>query len=502
MSPQDLPGWTALQRDRESLGATTLAALFAADPDRARRLSFEVAGLRVDLSRQFLDPATLEHLADWTAAAGLADARARLFAGEAINNTENRPAWHSALRSGTGDAGRDAELAAERDRFLDFAERLRAGEVRGATGKSIEDVVSIGIGGSDLGPRLAVDALGSGGEGALPRLHFVTNIDPVELDVALARANPETTLVVTISKSFSTLETRENALAARAWFERTAPGLDAGAHQWAVTSQPSRAAAFGIAAERTLTFPEWVGGRYSLWSACGLPFAIAHGRDAFLDLLAGARAVDEHFRTAPPARNLPVLLGALGAWYGLAWDARTRAVCAYAQRLVRLPAYLQQLEMESLGKRVGRDGAVLRHDTSPVVWGDAGTTAQHSVFQFLHQGTRWSPIDFVTSASFRDSTERRERLLHMNAIAQADALAFGDSVLGAAAGERPSYAQAPGNRPSTVIELARLDARTLGALIALYEHRTFVQSVIWGINAFDQWGVEIGKKLLAQRMGG
>ena len=497
MSQENSPAWQMLLQRRAELGATTLSQLFSADPDRAARLTFKAPGLTADLSRQYVDESLLQAFAVWTDAAGLPAWRDRLFAGAAVNDSENRPAWHTALRSGSGDAKRDAELRAERERMLDFATALREGRLRGSTGLPIEDVISVGIGGSDLGPRLAVDALGLPSGRA--RLHFVTNIDPVELDAAIAHAQPETTLIVTISKSFSTLETRENTLAAQAWMRAKAPRLEIAKHQYAVTSQPSKAAEFGIAAANTLTFPDWVGGRYSIWSACGLPIAITHGREAFEQMLAGAAAMDRHFRETAPARNLPVLLGALGAWYGNAWDFRTRAVFAYAQRLRQLPAYLQQLEMESLGKRVDRQGRPIRYDSSPVVWGDAGTTAQHSVFQFLHQGTRPTPIDFVTSATFATSSERRERLLQMNAVAQADALAFGDRVLGDS-GEKPPYAVAPGNRPSSLITLDRIDAASLGALIALYEHRVFVLGVLWNVNPFDQWGVEIGKKLLAKRL--
>jgi glucose-6-phosphate isomerase len=496
---ENVPEWQMLLQRHAEFGATTLSQLFAADAERAARLTFKAAGLTVDLSRQFVDESVLQAFAAWADGAGLAAWRDRLFAGAAVNDSENRPAWHTALRSGTGDAARDAELRAERERMLDFATALRDGQIRGATGVPIEDVLSIGIGGSDLGPRLAVDALGPASGAA--RLHFVTNIDPVELDQALASAKPESTLIITISKSFSTLETRENSLAAQAWMRSRAPKLDVARHTYAVTSQPDRAAEFGIPAAQTLTFPDWVGGRYSIWSACGLPVAITHGRAQFEQLLAGAAAMDSHFCDAEPARNLPLLLGALGAWYGNAWGFRTRAIFAYAQRLQRLPAYLQQLEMESLGKRVDRQGNPVAYDTSPVVWGDAGTTAQHSMFQFLHQGTRPTPIDFVTSATFAASPDRREQLLYMNAVAQADALAFGDRVLGET-GEKPPYAVAPGNRPSSLITLDRIDAAALGALIAMYEHRVFVQGVLWNVNPFDQWGVEIGKKLLAKRLKG
>jgi glucose-6-phosphate isomerase len=355
-------------------------------------------------------------------------------------------------------------------------------------------VVCLGIGGSDLGPRLVTEALGPVGR---PHVRFAANLDPADLDAALAGANPHTTLLLAISKSFSTLETVENLKAALQWFRQRAPGADPSAHLAAVTSQPERAAPLGIDPARVFTFPEWVGGRYSLWSACGLGIAIAHGRPAFLELLAGAAQMDAHFAQAPLESNLPALLGMLGVWYVNFWGVGTRAVVPYAQPLARLPAYLQQLEMESLGKRVDRGGAQLAIDTAPVVWGEVGTNAQHSVFQFLHQGTGWVPLDIVTVAQ-RAGDARRLQLLNRFALAQADALAWGDSVLGDEA--VPPHRAAPGNRPSTLIRLARLDARSLGALLALYEHRTFVQSAVWNVNAFDQWGVEIGKRLLAKRM--
>jgi glucose-6-phosphate isomerase len=336
-----------------------------------------------------------------------------------------------------------------------------------------------------------------------PRLHFVTNIDPVELNQALVGATPSRTLVVAISKSFTTLETLENLRAALAWF-RSNGVADPSRHVLAVTSHAARAKAFAqsegfsLGDAAILTFDESVGGRYSVWSACGLPIAIAHGYREFDQLLAGAAAMDKHFASAALENNVPVLLALLQIWYTNFWGIRTRAVMPYAQRLRSLTPYLQQLEMESNGKRVDRDNQAVTYDTVPVVWGDVGTTAQHSVFQFLHQGTHWSPVDFITSARFASSTERREKLLFMNAVAQADALAFGDSVLGE--NGKPEYAAVPGNRPSTFITLPDIDAYALGALLAMYEHRTFAASILWNINAFDQWGVEIGKKLLARRL--
>ncbi len=490
--------WQALQSHRQELASFRLDDALRTDPTRARRWRYEAAGIEVDLSRSLATDGTWPLLLALAESAGLSRWREQLFGGEPINNTEGRPAWHSALRTAPADGATARTVAEQRRHVLDFAERLRAGSVKGATNKSIETVICIGIGGSDLGPRLVTTALGDS-SGPI-QLHFVSNIDPVELDQALAKANPETTLIVAISKSFTTLETLENARAALEWLKTNAPGLDARRHLAAVTSQPERAQAFGADAQLVFTFPDWVGGRYSVWSGCGLPIAIAHGAAAFDELLRGASALDEHFASAPPDRNLPLLLGALGVWYVNFWGCRTRAVMPYAQRLRHLPAYLQQLEMESNGKRVDRDGQLLDYDTSPVVWGEAGTTAQHSVFQFLHQGTFFAPVDFVTCAAFEQSAEARERLLYQNALAQADALALGEAALKATGAAKPTYAIVPGNRPSTFITVPRVDAFSVGALLALYEHRTFVQGVLWQINSFDQWGVEIGKQLLKQRL--
>lgn len=498
MSITSTPAWQALQRHRQALSAFRLDAALRDDPARAGAWRFEAAGIEADLSRSLATAETWPLLLALADAAELPRWRDRLFAGEPINNTEGRPAWHTALRAPTADGAVARAVGEDRSRMLDFAERLRSGQVKGASGRPIETVICIGIGGSDLGPRLVTGALG---EASGPiRLHFVSNIDPVELDLALAQAVPESTLIVAISKSFTTQETLENAGAALAWMKARAPDLDSRRHLAAITSQPERAQAFGVDASLVLTFAEWVGGRYSLWSACGLPIAVAHGAAAFGDLLRGAAALDRHFVEAPPARNLPLLLGALGIWYVNFWGCRSRAVMPYAQRLRHLPAYLQQLEMESNGKRVDRDGHPLDYDTSPVVWGEAGTTAQHSVFQFLHQGTFFSPVDFVTAACFEHSAEQRERLLYANALAQADALALGEAALKPSGGAKATYAIVPGNRPSSLITLPRIDAYSVGALLALYEQRTFVQGVLWQINSFDQWGVEIGKQLLRQRL--
>jgi glucose-6-phosphate isomerase len=492
------PAWQALRRHREALSSFRLDAALRDEPTRARAWRFEAAGIEANLSRNLATDETWRLLLALAEAAELPRWRERLFAGEPINDTEGRPAWHTALRGAPADAAVARTVDEERRRMLGFAERLRAGQVTGSTGRPIETVVCIGIGGSDLGPRLVTTALG---EPSGPvRLHFVSNLDPAELDAALAQAAPESTLIVAISKSFTTLETLENARAALSWLQLRRPSIDVRRHLAAITSQPERAQAFGVDAGLVFTFAEWVGGRYSLWSACGLPIAIGHGAAAFDELLRGAAAIDRHFVEAPPARNLPLLLGALGLWYVNFWGCRSRAVMPYAQRLRHLPAYLQQLEMESNGKRVDRDGRAVDYDTSPVVWGEAGTTAQHSVFQFLHQGSFFSPVDFVTVAGFEHSAERRERLLYANALAQADALALGEAALAPSGGAKPAHAIVPGNRPSSFVTLPRIDAHSVGALLALYEHRTFVQGVLWQINSFDQWGVEIGKQLLKQRL--
>ena len=497
-SPTELPQWQALEEWRRSFASRTIASLFKVDAGRAQRWSFSAATIHVDVSRNWIDENTFGALVALARACDVEKMRDALLGGEAINTTEHRSAWHTALRTPPSDPSVARSLDEEQRVFLGFAEALRAGRIQGSTGAPIETVVCIGIGGSDLGPRLVTEALGASTGPVAVR--FVSNIDPVELDSALEGARPEATLIVAISKTFTTLETLENLRVARSWLHSHSQALDVAHHVAAVTAHPGRAAELGVHPKRIFVFPEWVGGRYSLWSACGLPIAVAHGHEAFLQLRAGAAEMDAHFAQAPLETNLPVILGLLGVWYVNFWNTRTRAIFPYAQRLRNLPLYLQQLEMESLGKRVDVDGRPLAVDTGPVLWGEVGTTAQHSVFQFMHQGTHWSPADFVLVAQHADSDERRYRVLHASALAQADAMAWGDSVLGP---ERSTaaYALTPGGRPSNIISLPRLDARSMGALLALYEHRTFVQSVIWNVNAFDQWGVEVGKKLLQQRLG-
>ena len=496
--PQATQLWHALEACRRSFDARSLASLFKSDAGRRARWSFAAASVHVDASRNWIDDASFAALIAVARANGLEKRRDALLAGEAVNNTEHRAAWHTALRTSPNEPSLARSLDEEQLRFLGFAEALRAGRITGTTGVAIERVVCIGIGGSDLGPRLVTEALGR--RNGPVQVRFVSNIDPAELEHALEGARPEATLIAAISKSFTTMETLENLRVARHWLENAAPQpMDSAHHLIAITAQPDKAEAIGVHPKRIFPFHEWVGGRYSLWSACGLPIAIAHGHQAFLDLRAGGADMDAHFASAPLESNLPVVLGLLGAWYVNFWQARARGVFPYCQPLRNLAPYLQQLEMESLGKRVDIDGKPLDYDTSPVVWGEVGTTGQHSVFQFMHQGTHWSPADFIVIEQHANSADRRYRLLYQSAVTQADALAWGDSVLGAQRSTSP-YAIAPGGRPSNLISLPTLDARSLGALLALYEHRTFVQSVFWNINAFDQWGVEVGKKLLQQRL--
>lgn len=493
----ELPFRSSLSADQSRLAREPLSSLFTGHPQRQQRWTFSAAGLTIDVSRNYLDETTFATLIEQLRARQFEARRDAMLAGEPINRTEARPAWHTALRTPPANPELATQLAQDRERFLSFADQARQGQLHGATGKTITSIICIGIGGSDLGPRLVTEALGPNQSALI--LRFVSNIDPSELDQALLGLNPETTLVVAISKSFTTLETLENLKAAQAWFGRAPVTLDLSHHLIAVTSQPERAAQYGFSARQILGFADWVGGRYSLWSACGLPIALAHGSQVFRELLRGAALMDSHFAQTPLESNLPVILGVLGAWYINYWGIHARAVFPYAQRLRALPAYLQQLEMESLGKHVDQQNQTIAWHTSPVVWGEVGTSAQHSVFQFLHQGTHWNPADFLLVDNMQHAPDIRHRSLYAAGLAQIDALAWGDALLGAARSDAP-YAKAPGGRPGNLIHLSELSPAVLGALLAMYEHRCFVQSVIWDINAFDQWGVEVGKKLLQQRM--
>lgn len=512
MELKQSPAWLSLSQHRRMVAALRLRELFEKDPHRFRRFSVELDGLLLDYSKNLVTEDTVRLLVELAREADLEGWRRRLFAGEAVNNTEHRPALHMALRSAgeqpllVGGADVHAEVRETLDRIARLVDAVRDGSYQGYRGDRITDVIHIGIGGSDLGPRLALKALADRHDG--PRVHFVSNIDGVELADCVAKLRPETTLVTVVSKSFSTLETRANAETAKQWFLQS--GADAAAvrrHFIAVSSNLEKARAFGIDDERLFPIWDWVGGRYSLWSAVGLPIAIGCGMDVFRSLLQGAAAMDQHFETAPLDRNLPVLMGLLGVWYVNFMGLTTHAVIPYTERLSVLPAYLEQLEMESNGKSVDREGRQVNYSTVPVLWGQTGTVGQHAFFQALHQGTQPVPADFIGVATPLSQYEDLHEQLIANLFAQTEALMRGqtaDEAREQMAAQGLSaekidfllpFRVFPGNRPSTTLLLRDLTPRMLGMLIALYEHKVFTQSVIWRVNAFDQWGVELGKRL-------
>ncbi len=482
--------WRALLSHAETLKATSLFELLAA-PERQDRCRIRGAGIELDWSRQRATDETITLLArladqqDWTGW------RQRMFAGERINVTENRPAWHVALRRG---AHAPEEVRATLAAMRSVADRQRNGLWKGATGKTIAHVVHIGIGGSDLGPRMALDALDEFRDAPL-KFDFAANIDPAELGRVLARCDPERTLFVVASKTFTTQETLTNASAAREWLlSKLPPGSDPGAHFIASSANVPAAQEFGLKAENILPIWDWVGGRYSIWSSVGITLMIAIGPARFDEFLAGAAEADAHFLSAPLKENVPAMMALLGVWNINFEGARTHAVLPYYQPLAQLPAYLQQLEMESNGKSVTRSGEPVDYATAPILWGAAGTVGQHSFYQLLHQGTSAVPADIIIVREGRYDPERHT-ILKANGVAQADALAMGrdDAAL-------EPYRRYPGNRPSSVITLEHLDPRTLGTLLAMYEHKVFVQGVLWDIDSFDQWGVEYGKQLATQML--
>jgi glucose-6-phosphate isomerase len=501
----------ALAAHARSLASARLADLFARDHTRASRLSLEWGDWYVDFSKERVTPSALEALVAHAESIGVREWIEALFCGERVNLSEERPALHTALRQQDDTpvrvGGQDV-IPAIRDvqrRMRDIADALREGRWLGATGMPIRDVVSIGIGGSDLGPRLACDALAPPG-GTPVRVRFVSNVDPEAMTRALAGLEPASALFVVISKTFTTQETLANAVAARSWLTRTL-GADVSRHLVGVTANVPAAQAFGIPEAQVLPMWDWVGGRYSLWSAVGLGVAVAGGYAEFEALLAGAAAMDKHVRTTALANNLAVVLALVG-WWNARWLGHSqRLVIPYAHALRELPAYLQQLSLESDGKRVTRDGLPLQWPTAPALWGGTGTDTQHSFFQWLHQGTHPVPVEFVVPVRARHPIADQQRLLVANALAQAQALLIGRSpeqVRRELAGQGMPASEVdrnvaarvcPGNRSSTTLLLPSLDPWQLGALLALYEHRTFVEALLWQINAFDQWGVELGKTL-------
>ncbi len=513
-SAAQCPAWSSLVAAAESLRTATIQSLFDTDPRRLARFSVDGAGLRCDFSRQRADANVLQLFACLADELQLRERISQMFDGESINTTERRAALHTALRR-SGNPGEVVrvegidvmpDVLRERARMLKFADSVRSGTVHGSTGQPFELVINIGIGGSDLGPAMAVEALRPHVAGA-PQFAFVANVDGSQLVDALSSADPARTLFIVCSKSFNTQETRANALAARAWLQERLGVSAVPAHFAAVSVNAAAMDDFGIHPEYRFAIWDWVGGRYSIWSSIGVALAIALGADGFEAFLAGGRAMDDHFRHVPWEQNLPVLAAMFGVWNRNGLGLPSLAVLPYDQRLARFPAYLQQLEMESNGKSVQRDGQPVFGPTCPVVWGEPGSMAQHSFFQLLHQGSPVAALDFLLPRESSCGRPEQHQLAIANCLAQAEAFAFGQGVQRVSADLRAGGFDAQrvaellphkvheGNRPSTLILFRRLDPHTLGSLIALYEHKVFVQSVIWGTNAFDQWGVELGKKL-------
>ncbi|WP_313951481.1 glucose-6-phosphate isomerase [Accumulibacter sp.] len=501
--------WKAIETHRQSLSPVHLRQLFASDPDRVAALSLSFEGIFFDFSKQRMDSTTLDLLLGLTREAGLAESTARMFGGEKINVSEDRSVLHVALRRSSApfpsaDFDVMSEVLPTRQRMAAFADRIRSGQALGFTGLPIRNVVNIGIGGSDLGPKMLGYALRSLSHPTLD-VHYVSNLDSAQLAPLLQTLDPRTTLFLVASKTFTTQETMLNAQTARDWLVANLGDAAAVAqHFAALTAKPERAVGFGIREDAVFPLWDWVGGRFSLWSAVGLALMIAIGPQAFADLLAGAERMDEHFRNTPFERNLPVVMALIGIWNTNFLGATTNAVLPYNESLKYLPSFLQQLEMESNGKSVGIDGQPLDHATNPIVWGELGNNGQHAFFQLLHQGGRLVPCDFIAAARSDFPLPGHQEALLANCFAQSAALAFGKTADEARSELSRSMSPAAleqllphkvfvGNQPSSTLMLSCLDPQTLGALIALYEHKVFVQGIIWGLNSFDQWGVELGK---------
>ena len=502
--------WKGLEAHAEDMRQTHLRELFADDPKRGERLTVEALGLYLDYSKNRITDETIELLLDLAAESGLRARIEAMFAGEKINLTEARAVLHVALRAPRGESievdGEDIvpKVHEVLDRMADFAERVRSGAWKGHTGKRIRNVVNIGIGGSDLGPVMAYEALRAYSDRTMT-FRFVSNVDGTDIAEATRDLDAEETLFIVSSKTFTTLETLTNARTAREWaLARLDDEAAVAKHFVAVSTNEQEVAKFGIDIANMFGFWDWVGGRYSMDSAIGLSTMLAIGPDNFRSLLAGFHAIDKHLRTAPFEENLPVLLGLLTLWYADFFGAQTVAVLPYDQYLKRFPAYLQQLTMESNGKSVTLDGSRVDYETGPVFWGEPGTNGQHSFYQLIHQGTKLIPCDFIGFTKTLNPLGEHHDLLMANVFAQTEALAFGktpEQVRGEGTDEwLVPHRVFEGNRPSNTILAERLDPETLGKLIALYEHSVFVQGVIWDVNSFDQWGVELGK-VLAKRIG-
>ena len=512
------PAWKALLEHKQKMAATTMRELFSADAQRFSKMSREACGILVDYSKHRTTEETLKLLFALAKQADVESWRDKMFAGEKINGTEGRAVLHTALRNRSNTPvlvdGKDVMPEVNRvlAKMRDFTDRLRSGAWKGHTGKSITDVVNIGIGGSDLGPVMVTEALRPYWKPGMTA-HFVSNVDGTHIAETLKRVDPERTLFIVASKTFTTQETLTNAKTARAWLlEKLHAGNDAVAkHFVALSTNAKEVAGFGIDTANMFEFWDWVGGRYSLWSAIGLSIAAMIGMDNFEQLLDGGHAMDQHFRTAPITENLPVIMGVLGVWYSNFWGAETHAILPYDQYLHRFAAYFQQGDMESNGKGVDRQGnRITDYDTGPIIWGEPGTNGQHAFYQLIHQGTRLIPCDFIAPIETHNAVGKHHEILLANFFAQTEALMRGKTPDEAraelvAAKMDPAKIDAlvphktfTGNRPTTSIMTQKITPRSLGSLIALYEHKIFVQGIIWNIYSFDQWGVELGKQLASK----
>ncbi|MFW6346141.1 MAG: glucose-6-phosphate isomerase [Halomonas sp.] len=491
--------WQALKQLHAHTADDRIRDYFSADSRRFEKMSLRVGGLFLDYSKHQVSDAVLDKLIELAEHSALVQRRAQMFSGDIINVTEDRPVLHTALRNlGEGPLmvdGQDVmpEIQRTREQIRAFSEAVRSGEWKGYSGERIKDVVNIGIGGSDLGPNMASRALLKYRHPEL-NFHFVSNVDGTHIQKVLRRLDPATTLFIVSTKTFSTQETLLNAKTARRWFlENAGPDADVGAHFVAASTNKKAATEFGIREENVFEFWAWVGGRYSMWSSIGLPIALSIGYDGFLAMLEGAYGMDQHFLNAPFRENMPVLMALIGIWYINFVGAETQAIVPYDQALHQLPAFLQQLDMESNGKSVDIFGHPVDYKTGPIVWGQTGSNGQHAFFQLLHQGTRYVPIDFIASLKPEAGVEEHHFALLTNMLAQANAFMEGSQ-----SGSRLDPYSCPGNRPSSVLLLDELTPKNLGALIALYEHKVFVQGVIWNINSFDQWGVQLGKRIAGE----
>ncbi len=508
-----LPAWQALNDHRKAMQDFSMREAFNADPQRFTQFTLSSCGLFLDYSKNLINAQTRDLLVGLANEVDLKGAIKSLFEGEIVNASENRPALHTALRRPVGDkllvngVNVMPDVHKVLNQITDLVGRIHDGLWRGYTEKPITDVVNIGIGGSFLGPELVSEALLSYAQKGV-RCHYLANIDGSEFHELTMKLRAETTLFIVSSKSFNTLETLKNAQAARAWYlAQGGPEAELYRHFIAVSSNNAAAVAFGIREENIFPMWDWVGGRYSLWSAIGLPIALAIGMSNFKELLSGAYSMDQHFQSAPFEQNMPVLLALLGVWYGNFWGAQSHAILPYDHYLRNITKHLQQLDMESNGKSVRQDGTPVSTDTGPVIWGGVGCNGQHAYHQLLHQGTQLIPADFIVPIVSFNPVSDHHQWLYANCLSQSQALMLGKTRAEAEAELRDkgaseeevqklaSHKVIPGNRPSNTLVVERISPRRLGALVALYEHKVFVQSVVWGINAFDQWGVELGKEL-------